>query len=123
MKPLPLIELAIAITLAVVPHSTLPRDAVARLELNHYHDEQGREVFTQVIGWEADDRCRFWRMSKLTNLRPERDHYRGGWVLTWVDGERVRQVRADSFEETWTQFDPELVDRSYLAVERRRPLK
>jgi hypothetical protein len=29
-------------------------------------------------------------------------------------------VRAASFRETWTQYDPELIERDYLPKEKRR---
>ncbi len=40
----------------------------------------------------------------------------------WQDGEIVRRVQADSVRETWTQYDPELLERGYLAKDRREEL-
>lgn len=45
-----------------------------------------------------------------------------GYSATWHDGELLRVIEAASFRETWTQYDPELVERDYLPKERRREL-
>jgi hypothetical protein len=45
-----------------------------------------------------------------------------GWVCRWMDAGVLREVHASSFVETWTQYDPELVEREYLpSVLRREP--
>lgn len=31
-----------------------------------------------------------------------------GYVSTWLDGEQMRQIRCDSVQWTWTQYDREL---------------
>ena len=41
----------------------------------------------------------------------------------WHDGEQIRQIRSKSIRETWTQYDPELVEREYLPKERRKELR
>ncbi len=43
--------------------------------------------------------------------------------MIWNDGEILRHIRAASFRETWTQHDPELLEREYLPKEERRELK
>jgi len=41
----------------------------------------------------------------------------------WHDGEQLRNVHSRSIRETWTQYDPELVEREYLPKERRKELR
>lgn len=118
-----MLALLILAVLAIVPADPFARDSVDRLELNNFYDDQGRLVFTQLVGWDESNRCRFWRMCKCQPLRPERDHVRGGWALRWWDGDVPRDVHARSFDETWTQYDPELVDREYFPAEQRRKLR
>lgn len=109
--------------LTVVPVDTLARDGVERFELNNFYDAEGRLVFTQLVGWEADETVRFWKMAKTSDMVPQPDVYRGGYVLTWLDGDTLRQVRARSFAESWTQIDVETENRNYLPAEKRRGLR
>lgn len=109
--------------LSIVPQDAVARDGVERLELNNFYDENGRLVFTQLIGWEANDTVRFWRMAKTIDMTPRPDAHHGGYVLRWIDGEVTREVRARSFGESWTQFDVETENRTALPAERRRALK
>jgi hypothetical protein len=41
----------------------------------------------------------------------------------WQDGEQIRHIYSKSIRETWTQYDPELVEREYLPKERRKELR
>jgi len=41
----------------------------------------------------------------------------------WQDGEQIRYIHSKSIRETWTQYDPELVEREYLPKERRKELR
>jgi hypothetical protein len=102
------------------------------MEVNHFYDEQGRLVFDQIIfyDWSADDArymVRAWRLVKNPNQLPQRDWKSGGYVALWQDsgqgGEVLRHVHSKSIRETWTQYDPELVEREYLPKERRKELR
>ena len=113
--------------LAIVPHELVSLDTADIIELNHFYDEEGRKVFDQVIFWEwREAEAAFhvvaWRMWKSPSQTPERDWQRGGYKAVWHDAGRLRAVRATSFHETWTQYDPELEDRRLLAPDRRRGL-
>jgi hypothetical protein len=116
-------ELLLIALLAIVPQDCVARDGVDALEVNHLYDDGGRLVFTQVIGWERDDRCRFWRMAKTADMLPAADPIRGGYVLRWIDNDTTREVRAPSIRETWTQYDVETYDRQFLPAELRRKLR
>ena len=121
--------LQVLVAIAVVP----PRDHVLHdtcdlVELNHFYDENGSLVFDQILFYDWDERAaryhvRAWRLVKHDNQIPQRDHARCDYVASWQDGERLRQVRAKSFRETWLQYDPELVEREFLPKEQRRELK
>jgi hypothetical protein len=54
---------------------------------------------------------------------PQRDWSGGGYSAMWQDGEQIRHIRSKSIRETWTQYDPELVEREYLPKEKRKELK
>jgi hypothetical protein len=138
--------------LGIVPHDDVARESVDLAELNHFYDEHGRLVFDQVIFYDwgppytgpiTDDaqtrfvdesapepvknenwryQVRAWRLVKNPNLLPIRDWTTGGYRSIWQDGEQVRDIRAKSFRETWTQEDPELIERRFLPKEKRREL-
>ena len=113
--------------LSVIPHDDVARESVDLMELNHFYDEHGRLVFDQVIfyDWSNDDaryQVRAWRLVKNPAQIPQRDWKNGGYFALWYDGEVLRYVRSKSDRETWTQYDPELVEREYLPKEQRKEL-
>ena len=104
---------------SILPRGPEPTD-VDLIELNHVHDDEGRERFTQAIFWDWDDyESRFvvvdWRMVKQSVMWPRRD------------GMEFRQagvaVRARHWRETWTQHDPEVEDRARWPVTARRRIR
>lgn len=112
---------------AVLPGAGPVRDEVGRLELNAYHDNEGRLIFRQLVGWDWSDReatwrCVFWRMAKSADLIPQRDWQRGGYVVLFNDDRVFREIRTASYQETWTQTDVEVEDRERLPVCQRREL-
>jgi hypothetical protein len=133
-----------AILLAVLIVSTYPVettlvDYVDVIEQNHVYDSQGREVFTQWIFWRwTGSRYEVvgWRINKhnaviskkrvLFGDTPASEYYEDFNVKPWVrerlllwDNTIVREVRAISYRETWTQYDPEMLDRMITPVEAR----
>jgi hypothetical protein len=113
--------------LAIVPAEPILVDHVDLVELNHFYDEQGRLVFDQVIfyNWSpAAERFQVvdWRLVKDGTQLPAHDWRQGCYVATWQDGEVLRRVTAASYRETWTQYDPELVEREHLPKDARRKL-
>lgn len=104
----------------------LPTDKVCVCERNRFYDENGRHVFDQQIFWGWDDyECRYqviaWRLEKTPHQIPHLDP-RGGWTVIWVDGDHLRHIREGSLRETFSQFDPELIERQWMARENRREL-
>lgn len=122
LLPLPLLALGIA------PREDLARDRVDLIELNHFYNEHGQLVFDQLIFYDwcpaaGRFQVRAWRMVKSPSQLPQRDWGRGGWSALWQDGDQTRLICAAAFRETWTQYDPELVEREYLPKERRKELR
>jgi hypothetical protein len=103
------------------------KDEVDLVEINHYHDARGEHVFDQLIfyDWSSQKhrfQVRAWRLIKSENQLPRRDHRQGDWLVRWHDDGILREVRASSQRETWTQYDPELVERDNLPQDQRLDL-
>jgi hypothetical protein len=114
--------------LSTVPQDTgILRDSVDLAEVNHFHDDQARLVFAQVIfyAW-SQEKGRHeivaWRLLKNESQKPHRDYRTGEHSALWLDGEALREVRARTVRESFTQYDPELVGRSQLPKEKRKEL-
>jgi hypothetical protein len=112
----------------ISPQEDVSRDRVDLVEVNHFYDDAGRHVFDQVIfyDWSPLD-CRHvvraWRMVKNSAQLPKRSWADDTYTATWNDGDTLREVRAESMRESWTQYDPELAERDYLPKEKRRELR
>lgn len=122
------LAITVALLTGIIPVETTVRESVDLVELNHFFDERGELVFDQVIfyDWSATDaryNVRAWRQVKVPEQLPERDWAAGGYRVLWQDGEQLRLVVSRSIRETWTQYDPELVEREYLPRERRKDLR
>ena len=127
MSPIITTFSALVVSLGIAPRENVAREAVDLIEVNHFYDEHGRLVFDQVIfyDWSQDDArymVRAWRLVKNPAQLPQRDWKDGGYAAVWQDGDLMRHVRAKSFRETWTQYDPELIEREFLPKERRKEL-
>lgn len=102
-------------------------DRVDMMEVNHFYDEKGKLVFNQIIffDWSAPDSrymVRDWKLVKSKSQMPVKDTRTGDYVIVWYDGDLLRVVRCPLIRETWTQHDPELIEREYLPKERRAML-
>lgn len=107
--------------------SNVVRQGVDLIELNHFVDEDGREVFRQVIfyDWSSTHHrfhVRAWRLVKSESQIPVRRWNPGRYQCTWHDDGLLRQVWAPKLRETWTQKDPERVNRAFLPEGQRVPL-
>lgn len=120
--------LAIVLTSYVsAPDRTVVKDTVDLVEVNHYHDARGQHVFDQLIfyDWSSQQRrfqVRAWRLIKSESQLPRRDHRHGTWLIRWHDDGVMREVTATSRRETWTQYDPELMEREVMPQEQRLDL-
>jgi hypothetical protein len=126
-----LATIASLLLIGVAPDSThskqLARERVDMIELNHFIDGEGREVFRQVIfyDWSKPHKqfhVRAWRLIKKPSQLPQHrwnpEHYR----CRWQDDDIMREVWSPTMRETWTQRDPERVNRTLLPEDQRVPL-
>ena len=113
------------------PIEDVASDQVDLIEINHFHNEQGQHVFDQIIfyDWSPEHsryQVRAFRMLKSPAQLPRRNWQQGGFDTVWHDsqnGDVLRKVHSQSARESWTQHDPELVEREFLAKEKRRDLR
>ncbi|KAA5545343.1 hypothetical protein FYK55_06720 [Roseiconus nitratireducens] len=126
-----LLQAAALAAVSVLPGTIQPtnttRATVDLVELNHFIDESGREVFQQVVffDWSTGNRqfeVRAWRLVKDPSQLPRRSWSPSGYLVTWQDKDLTREVWAKNMRETWSQQDPERVNRELLPESQRRPL-
>lgn len=103
------------------------KQRVDLIELNHFVDEDGREVFQQVIFYDWSPRhrrfhVRAWRLIKHDSQVPTRHWDPPRYQCMWHDEGVLRQVWAPQMRETWSQQDPERVNRALLPEDQRVPL-
>ncbi len=118
---------ALLAAICLNPVEDVARDRVDLIELNHFYDEKGRLVFDQVIFYDWEPirgryDVRAWRLLKKQTQVPHRDWQNRKFVAVWHDGEILREVEAETIRESWTQYDPELVEREFLPKDKRRDL-
>jgi hypothetical protein len=115
-------------TFGLNPQDDVVRDDIDLVELNHLYDEHGKKLLDQVIYYEwCPQACRYqvraWRLLKNQGQVPRRDWRTGEYSATWHDGDVLRHVRTAALRETWTQHDPELIEREFLPKDKRRDLR
>ena len=121
--------------LAIIALLSMPQtdgatsDAVDVLEVNHVYDDCGREVLTQLIGWEKSEApCGFsvvfWRLMKEDDrgMSPQFSQATQSYTSEWYDGEVLRRVKAKKRWERWLQYDIEMFDRNIHPKQNRREL-
>lgn len=119
------LTLAATLALGADVRPVLVEDECDLIHVNHFHDESGRLIFTQVIFCDlaADGiyDVLAWRMVRGVSQipTPTRD---GRWETVWHDGETLRRVRSAIVQESHTLHDPELEARERLPSEHRREL-
>jgi hypothetical protein len=118
---------ACLLVLGMVPVSPVVDDTADVIEINRYYDHEGNLVFQQMIFWdwreeEGAYRVFAWRMVKSPRQYPVFDPWRGQYTLIFLDEGVLRRIRAPSLRETWTQYDPELLDRKFVSPDQRRGL-
>ncbi len=111
------------IAASILPHDTTLYESVPTLERHWFYDDNGREIFQQLIGWNCEENVHFWRLIKSESQIPTRDWSTGCYRVTFMDGEQLRSVYATSFRERWTQTDVEVENREKWPKEKRRELR
>ncbi len=96
------------------------------IEQNHFHDENGKPVYDQVIFYEwcassGKYFVRHWRLldhKKFPQCWPLQNHMSGSYYCRWFDDDTKfffeRKITSKLFRETWTQVDPERVNKKLL---------
>lgn len=88
---------------------------VDMIEVNHCHDACGVFRFTQIVLWDwSPDYCRYHVVAWWI---PER-------LIDEIDGHTARRsgktIEGRLMRETWTSYDPEVLNRKVFACELRR---
>lgn len=112
------------------PPTSVAEDQVDLVEINHFHDDQGRPVFDQIIFYDWSPahgryQVRDWRLLKSSNQVPLSNTRDREFIAVWSDYKTrdvLRSTKARIMHETWTQYDPELVERDFLPENKRRRL-
>ena len=99
------------------------QEQFSKIELNHFFDECGRAVYSQLIFWQHNrsagrDEVRHWR---LYNAKDDRIRFGCEFVnFSWMDLENeqnlftFRDAKSRSFVETFSQTDPERANKKIL---------
>jgi|TARA_Y100000296_G_C5050666_1_gene194658 hypothetical protein len=109
-------------TCLAIPDDTVVVDVCNVIERNNYYDDNGKKIFTQIVFWNFDRvSTRFvvlaWRYDEgQIRIEPRNGKTR----ITWLDDDTMRCVIGGKFNETWTQYDPEVFDRQFTP-EANRP--
>ncbi len=94
---------------------------VDRLELNHYYNDDGVFAYDQIIAYEWSPDYRQWHVREwclVSDLEKYPQKIGGRWHA------KIRvQVVSDIFCETYSNYDPERVNKRYKREEDRRPLR
>lgn len=93
------------------------------VELNSYFGSDGVRNLSQLIWWDwhmgrQEYGVVAWMMAKHDNHRPTR--HRNGWRTIYWTGQGMFVITAASRRITWTQYDPEILDRAKTPREGRR---
>ncbi len=118
--------LTLIATFSVLPQDIL-EDRVDLVEINHFYDDKGQLTLDQVIYYNWSEhlsryQVRAWRLLKTSDQIPRKDWDRNEYVAIWHDGDSLRIVHAASLRESWTQYDPEILEQQFLAKEKRLEL-
>lgn len=103
---------------STIPQSALVEDYVDVIELNHVYDNEGKPVLSQFIFWNRTDsgfEIVAWRLYCGESIsRSNRNCH-----VILVQADTFRKVNSLQFKETWTQYDPEMRERTKLPINQR----
>ena len=111
----------LTILLLIIPYSPVIENQVAVYELNHFYGEDGKHVFSQHIFWDHDGGVIGWRISKRdapVSCRQSLVFHDG----VDEDSGMMRRIRFDSYIQSWTQFDREMINREVVPRASRKEL-
>jgi len=112
--------------LLVIGNQFVAHDHCDLVELNHFFDAQGRNVYDQVIfyEWSAEHsvyHVRSWLIVEDSSRLPRRNYSNNLYHIRYTERESKieRLITSTHFRESWTHFDPER-DNKRLLDERLR---
>jgi len=139
--------LLVFLTLCHVNPDYCVRDSFDRAEINHCYDENGALVLDQLLFWDWDHQCRgevceAWVLIKRRREPTEEEkqawmrksefpfvaEWKGlvprrapdGWVFDFTNRDVYYRVTVKTWRETWTQYDPEVVNRGFVPKKQRK---
>jgi len=99
-------------------------ESIDLIELNHFYDPCGRHVYDQVIFYQLAPetgkyRVRAWCLiedRETLSRRPMKDPRTGRVRVEWYDSDQkiLRRLESPMYRESWTQVDPERMDKRHL---------
>ncbi len=102
------------------------------IELNHFYDYQGRHVYDQVIFYELSPetgrfQVRAWCLIEdrdTLSRRPVKNVETQRYHVDWFDNDQrlLRKITSRLYRESWTQIDPERVNKKILEERSRLAL-
>ncbi len=108
---------------------TFGYESVDLIELNHFHEEEGRHVYDQLIFYEwspsqAKYHVRAWCLVEPKEFSKLPTEINGRTVVRWYDKDQQidRRVSSPLYRETWTQVDPERANKKILPENQRTQL-
>ncbi len=112
-----------------VPKQLAAVEYVDLIELNNFYDQNGKHVYSQVIFYERTPttgkfQVRAWCMvdeSLLLNRRPIKNEATGIYSVDWFDsdGKVSRKTTSRLYRESWSQIDPEVLNKKHHPAELR----
>lgn len=115
-------DILLTLSLLSLVAGETPRPPYDLVELNHCYTADCETRFTQVLVWNWDDWSRSYVCDGYACVQPEQVRVTpqrdGTTLVSWPE----KQTRCRTYRETWTQWDPEILDRGRLPPERRRGL-
>lgn len=117
-----LLSMALALVATSPAQVELPTERVDLIERNSYFDENGAALLDQALFYRWDAHAEryqvvAWRLIKgaANEPRPCDD----GYEVVWMEGGKHLRVSAPKYRETWTQYDPEMLERKHLPPDLR----
>ncbi len=107
-------------------------EQVDLIELNHFFDPRGQHVYDQVIFYQVAPETgkfhvRAWCLvedRESLSRRPIKNQNTEQYQVEWYDNDHriLRRIKSQQFRESWTQIDPERVDKKILEERSRLSL-
>lgn len=104
--------------LATIPFEDVRQYHCETVELNRVFVGGDSLTLEQYIFWDGAD-CLDWRISHKVK-KPRYNWQTGYWVMRWIEGGAVVEVKSRAFREVWSQDDRELGEREYYPEAMRR---